>query len=219
MPSINIEIVEPGVELVAHSGGPALVESVARVSTDTQPEGDAGGAFVNRLIANGHHSPLEFVWLDFLIETSRSVANELVRHRIASYCQESTRYVDARRRFRVILPRAVHRARQDELPLFPAWMDAVRVAAGAYASMRDAGLERDAARDILPLCTATRIRVGMNMRAFRHFLTLRLDGRAAIDMQWIAQRMFYAAWEVGDLRIFLLDLEDLARRAHDRSAR
>ena len=68
-----------------------LINQVARVCYKSDlPEADEDKyRFVKKLIANGHESPLEFVDFTWFIQTSRAIANELVRHRLASYMQES----------------------------------------------------------------------------------------------------------------------------------
>lgn len=199
--------------LVGHYGSCALVESVARASTRTEhaQSADGGAEFVGRLVSMGHMSPLEFVWLDFHVTTSRAIANELVRHRIASYCQESTRYVDLRSAPQFILPSRLmgDTGRIEELRRI--YAESCLRSFDAYTSMIGLGVARETARDALPLGLATRLRVGMNMRSFRNFLQQRLAPSAAADMNVLAALMFdEVAAHRRDLLPMVADFKDEA---------
>lgn len=137
---------------------------------------ESGENFVKKLIKLGHESVLEHGSLTFKIKTNRNITHELVRHRIASYSQESTRYV-----------------KYDDIEFIPEDHfkttyadDMLTRAEDAYTYLIDYGFKPEEARDILPGCVATTIIVTMNMRELRHFLKLRLDKAAHPQMRELA---------------------------------
>lgn len=137
---------------------------------------ESGENFVKKLIKLGHESVLEHGSLTFKIKTNRNITHELVRHRIASYSQESTRYV-----------------KYDDIEFIPEDHfkttyadDMLTRAEDAYTYLIDYGFKPEEARDILPGSVATTIIVTMNMRELRHFLKLRLDKAAHPQMRELA---------------------------------
>ncbi len=137
---------------------------------------ESGEKFVKKLIKLGHESVLEHGSLTFKIKTNRNITHELVRHRIASYSQESTRYV-----------------KYDDIEFIPENHfkttyadDMLTRAEDAYTYLIDYGFKPEEARDILPGCVATTIIATMNMRELRHFLKLRLDKAAHPQMRELA---------------------------------
>lgn len=137
---------------------------------------ESGEKFVKKLIKLGHESVLEHGSLTFKIKTNRNITHELVRHRIASYSQESTRYV-----------------KYDDIEFIPENHfkttyadDMLTRAEDAYTYLIDYGFKPEEARDILPGSVATTIIVTMNMRELRHFLKLRLDKAAHPQMRELA---------------------------------
>jgi flavin-dependent thymidylate synthase len=100
--------------------------------------------FCKKLISKGHESPFEFYQIGFDILTSRAVSHELVRHRIASYMQESQRYVSYRDCLTVIKP--------SNLPesCVPIWTEAMESGWANYCKLLDAGVKKEDARTVLP---------------------------------------------------------------------
>lgn len=138
---------------------------------------ESGEKFVKKLIKLGHESVLEHGSLTFKIKTNRNITHELVRHRLASYSQESTRYV-----------------KYDDIEFIP-WSrlektyaeDMLTRAEEAYNFLINQEFKPEEARDILPGCVATTIIVTMNMRELRHFLKLRLNKAAHPQMRELAE--------------------------------
>ena len=159
-----------------------LINRVARVcySSVTPENEDKQCEFIKKLIDKGHESPLEFVDFIWFIQTSRAIANELVRHRLASYMQESTRYV-----------------KYDNLEMIkdPSFKtnsiieDRLEGLFTQYKSLVQNGTRKEMARDFLPLGMATRIYCKMNLREFRHFLRLRANPAAHPMMRDLARQM------------------------------
>jgi thymidylate synthase (FAD) len=136
---------------------------------------------LTQLLRDGHHNVFEFIGASWLVEGSRALTHELVRHRIASYWQESQRYVDyARNPPRFILPPSIANS------LTP-FLD--RLSEG-YNAVRGIALPEDA-RYILPNATASRIWVLMNGREFfLTFMPLRTGLGAFHELRLIAWLMF-----------------------------
>ena len=120
----------------------------------------------------------------FLFEgISRTCTHQLVRHRLASFSQESQRYVDlARGEWQPIVPDAVAASPEAMAELEAFW----RMAEEKYARLRDLGIRKEDARFLLPNAAETRIVATMNFAAWSHFLWLRAVDKAA---QWEIRRM------------------------------
>lgn len=178
--------VEAKVELLAHTPEPlALIYAAFRQCYhagfvgDLWPELTADGAdrarqaaFVRSVLESGHGSPVEHVSFTFALSgVSRALTHQLVRHRIASYSQQSQRYVDASN-FDYVLPPAVAadpRARER----FERFMDEVGAAYRDIKALleengRGATAKEDA-RFVLPQAAATNIVVTMNCRTLLNF--------------------------------------------------
>lgn len=121
-----------------------------------------------------HGTLLEFDDIIVEIVTDRAIANEFVRHRIASYNQESTRYV-WENELEVIAPLGL----KERCPkAYLHWYHACRVAEECYKHMRIEGAVAEECRDVLPLSTATKIVMKLNYRSWRNFFYLRADEHA-----------------------------------------
>lgn len=144
-------------------------------------------AFIRKMLKaeHAHESPLEHASLSFHITCSRACSHQLVRHRIASYSQQSQRYV-----------------RMDDLPyiLPPAiasnainrvsFENALEVAENAYRFMTNVGgAGAEDARFILPATVATQLVVTMNFRSLLHFFAERTCNRAQWEIRDIANQM------------------------------
>ncbi len=151
--------------------------------------------FLAMLLKRGHHTPLEHVAFTFGIEgISRACSHQLVRHRIASFCQQSQRYVemrDAARDTFVVPPGIAALPAAEEL--FRAQMTAAR---DTYAQLRALGVAREDARYVLPSATETALVVTMNGRALLNLFALRLCRRAQWEIRTVAERMLELARNV-----------------------
>lgn len=150
---------------------------------------------ISRWIDSGHHSMLEFASATFYIECSRVVSHELVRHRLASFQQESQRYVkydDAQPEDLFYLPKLDG----DESALLPKIRAEYEEALGAYRILRDAGVKAQIARYVLPNATMTRMVMKANLREWRHIINLRTAPAAQPEMQDLAKQMQWQLEEV-----------------------
>jgi thymidylate synthase (FAD) len=148
--------------------------------------------FVGRILASGHESPIEHVSFSFAVAgVSRALTHQLVRHRLASYSQQSQRYVDAAG-FDYVLPPAVA-----AIPEAKARFEAAMGQAGAaYAELQEiltrhgrGAKANEDARFVLPNACETKIVVTMNCRSLLHFFELRCCMRAQWEIRALAAAM------------------------------
>lgn len=151
------------------------IEIAGRVCYQSEPKGDPE-KFIRMIIKRGHESVLEHGSLTFKLRTNRAIANEIVRHRLASYSQESTRYV-----------------KYDDIEFIPGEKlkdpnleNLLLSAELAYKLLLTTDFKPEEARDILPNATATTLVMTMNFRELRHFLKLRLDKAAHPQIRELA---------------------------------
>lgn len=152
------------------------IEQIARTcyrSEDSIKEGSAE-KMVRTLIRRGHGAMLEHESISVRCLTDRAIANELVRHRMASYAQESTRYCNYAKEKHQCRIRVVKPFEEEENPeAYQEWLRAVSTAEDAYMQMLGYGATPEEARDVLPLSLATEIVITANMREWRHIFSLR----------------------------------------------
>lgn len=131
----------------------------------------------NTIVKRKHYSVLEHVSLTFRLTTSRAIANQIVRHRMAAYCQESMRYVKLNRKdggVPVIKPYG-----------FDTWCDEAKAAwhatvgwcGNTYEELIEFGIKAEDARGVLPLDTATVLVATWNLRELFHILYHPVSGR------------------------------------------
>ena len=134
--------------------------------------------FLDKIMSLGHHSVLEHVSFTFAIEgISRVTTHQLVRHRIASFSQQSQRYVSHKEHFTSIVPDSIAADRRSPARFSTEMSDTVHK---AYGRLIEMGIPAEDARYILPNATETKIIMTMNARELLHFFALRCCERA----QW-----------------------------------
>lgn len=148
--------------------------------------------FVAKVLESGHVSPIEHVSFTFAIEgVSRALTHQLVRHRIASYSQQSQRYVDASS-FDYIMPPAIKKIPEAKAR-FEAFMEEVGTAyRDLKAILEDNGRKdkaKEDARFVLPQAAETRIVTTMNCRALFNFFEQRCCTRAQWEIRALADKM------------------------------
>lgn len=152
---------------------------------------DAIRKVLKTIIESGHTSALEHATYTFAIDgVSRALTHQLVRHRLASYNQQSQRYVDYEEEPEFIVPPKV---RENSLAL-ARFVAANKAAFEAYRELRSAGVPAEDARYLLPNAMETKIVVTMNIRELLHFFELRCCNRAQ--------------WEIRDLAWWMLKLAE-----------
>ncbi|HCE66834.1 MAG: FAD-dependent thymidylate synthase [Geobacteraceae bacterium GWC2_55_20] len=139
-------------------------------------------SFLEKIMSLGHHSVLEHASFTFGIEgISRVTTHQLVRHRIASFSQQSQRYVSHKEEFTSIMPDTI--AENPEARQIFAFMS--ETVHKAYAQLVEMGIPAEDARYILPNAAETKIIMTMNARELLHFFALRCCQRA----QWEIRQM------------------------------
>jgi thymidylate synthase (FAD) len=161
---------------------------------------DEKEAFIRKIVESGHESPLEHVSLTFAVRgISRSCSLQLVRHRIASYSQQSQRYVSMED-FGYIIPPTIN----DDVELRRLFIDAMEDIQGKYntivkslnAKRIQGESARQDARFVLPEASETKIVITMNARELLHFFALRCCARAQWEIRRMANRMLQIAKEI-----------------------
>jgi thymidylate synthase (FAD) len=154
---------------------------------------DRKAAFIRKMMQSGHDSPLEHVKCTFAVEgVSRALTHQLVRYRLASYSQQSQRYVDMRH-FDYIMPPYI--ASDETMRAeFERCMDVIeRTYQGLMAKFREKGVvgegAHEDARFVLPQATETKIVVTMNCRELLHFFSQRCCQRAQWEIRALANKM------------------------------
>lgn len=163
--------------------------------------------FVRKLIKNGHTAMLEFVDITFRIITDRGVSHELVRHRMASYAQESTRYCNYKDKdIEFIKPVCLIEEYNDNFDTpYELWLEHMKQSEEYYKHFISCGYSPQIARSVLPNSLKTEICMKMNMRSFRNFIQLRTAKTAHPDMQHVANLCVDAIRDT-DYFIFIEDL-------------
>ena len=191
-----MKIIEPYVILeskINQKEAVKLIESAGRVCYKSEDKIDDNSAerFIKGILARGHESVIEHISITVRVVCDRGVTHEIVRHRIASYSQESTRYCNyASDKFcseiTVIRPLFWER---DSLQ-FNIWKEAMENCESSYFSLINGGASPQEARSVLPNSLKTEIFMTMNFREWRHFLKLRCSKAAHPQMQQIANMIF-----------------------------
>lgn len=148
---------------------------------------DSAKNFVRMLLKRGHLSVIEHQFVSIRFICDRGVSHEIVRHRLASYTQESTRYCNYTKgkfggEIAVIEP--CFWSQDDEK--YKVWKQTIEQIELAYNKLIELGATPQEARSILPNSLKTEIVVTMNLREWRHFFTMRTSQAAHPQMREIA---------------------------------
>jgi len=147
---------------------------------------DSAERFVTGIIKSGHESVIEHEKATVIITCDRGVTHEIVRHRIGSYSQESTRYCNySKEKFGQEIT-VIEPYFYDNSVLYRDWYDACVATEAYYMSRLEPGSTPQEARSILPNSLKTEIVVTFNMREWRHFFKLRCSAKAHPQMRQVA---------------------------------
>ena len=202
-----MKIIEPKYEIlteISEGGVKELqqIERVARVCYKSEdkivPDGSSAKKLVGFLVKQGHEAMLEHSQLSVLFTCDRGVANELVRHRIASFAQESTRYCNySKEKFGgelsfirpFYIPNCDYgqdrdNATDNEKETYDAWWNTCSNAESEYGYLiAQKNMRPEQARCVLPLCLKTEIVVTSNYREWRNIFKLRTPVAAHPQMR------------------------------------
>lgn len=187
-----MRIIKPSVEILTPLDGKTVLQHIEMCGrTCYKSEGsitpDSCYTFVQSIINRGHESVLEHVSVTARFICDRGVSHEIVRHRLASYSQESTRYCNyAKDKFdgeiTVIEPCYL----VADTTGYSIWKRAMEDAELAYFSLLNWGRSPQEARSVLPNSLKTEVVMTANMREWRHFFKMRCSPAAHPQMQEVA---------------------------------
>jgi thymidylate synthase (FAD) len=169
MPSI----LQPHVELWSITDkAEELIERCGRICWKSEDKICPGSEekFIKMLKSKRHVSVIEHASATFFIRTDRGISHEIVRHRIASYSQESTRYCNyGKKNGEIFVIKPIDMPDVEHAIWWQAMLDAER----HYLNLLSVGSPPQRARSVLPTCTKTDIAVTMNFRSWLNFISLR----------------------------------------------
>lgn len=190
-----MKIIFPNVEILTPLDGQAVlkhIEQCGRVCYKSEDKitDTSAAAFVAGIIKRGHEAVLEHFNITVKFICDRGVSHEIVRHRLASYCQESTRYCNYSkdgfgREITVIRPIFL----AEGTPGWVIWRDACCCAESAYFDMLTLGCSPQEARSVLPNSLKTEVVMTANLREWRHFFKLRTAQAAHPQMREVAKML------------------------------
>jgi len=187
------------VELLYHTPDPErAIATAARLCyapvgaaelMETMPD-ERMHSVLSTIMESGHYSTLEHASYTFAIDgVSRALTHQLVRHRIASFNQQSQRYVKFTQGIEYVTPTSI----SDDDGCKKTFDDAVAVVVDAYEKLLAAGVPPEDARYLLPNAAETKIVVTMNVRELLHFFELRCCKRAQWEIREMSCRMLELA--------------------------
>lgn len=176
--------IRPSFEIMDDIDGAKILQKLERCgrvcykSEDKITEGSAE-KFIGMILKSGHESVLEHEKLTVKFICDRGVTHEIVRHRIASYSQESTRYCNySKNKFGNELTFIRPCFWADDSEEYAVWKQAMEDIEKTYVKLISLGAKPEEARSILPNSLKTEIVCTMNLREWRHFFRLRTAERA-----------------------------------------
>lgn len=186
---INMKIITPSVSLEEDIERFAILQKIERAGrtcykSEAKITVQSASEFVRKIIKSGHDSVIEHHSISFRIICDRGVSHEIVRHRLASYSQESTRYCDYEGEIQFVAISDVHGGLTDDQR--KEWESAMQYAEGAYNRLRASNLAPQLARSVLPNSLKTEIVMTANLREWRHFLKLRTSKKSHPQMREVA---------------------------------
>ena len=181
-----MRVVQAGYEILDDLNGVDILkktEKVARTCYKSEDKASEGSAekLVRALIKSKHEAMLEHFSFSVKFTVDRGISHEIVRHRLASYAQESTRYCNYSkdgfgREITVIEPCYLAKGSK----AYEGWEYICNMAEQAYFYLLGWGCTPQEARAVLPTCLKTEIVMSANLREWRHFLNLRAVGTTGV---------------------------------------
>jgi len=174
-----VKVIKPSIQILDDLDGMTILKHIERAGrtcykSEDKITDDSCLKFVKNVVARGHESVIEHEKVSVLIVCDRGVTHEIVRHRIASYSQESTRYCNyGDDKFGNELTFIQPCFWEENSEVYVMWWRMMQQIEQIYLNMMQRGVPPQEARAILPNSLKTEIVVTMNMREWRHFLKLR----------------------------------------------
>lgn len=187
-----MKIIKPSFEIMDSINGSDILKKIelcGRVcyKSENTITSDSASRFVQNIIRSGHESVLEHEKITVRIICDRGVTHEIVRHRLASYSQESTRYCNySKEKFDGELTFINPCFWSEDSEKYKLWKATMEQAEKVYMQLLSDGATAQEARSVLPNSLKTEIVVTMNLREWRHFFRLRTSDRAHPQMREVA---------------------------------
>ncbi len=182
------------VKLIAYTPDPEKVVAISGYTSISEKgpiakmkgyDPEKGRKVIKNLVSYGHHSVIEHATFTFAVEgVSRACTHQLVRHRIASYTQQSQRYVKFKD-LDYITPPTIQR-HEEAKKIFD---EAMKKVAEIYQRLTELGIPPEDARFVYPNASKSNITITMNARELLHFFSLRTCLRAQWEIRELANRM------------------------------
>lgn len=190
-----MKIIKPYVILEDEINGREIIKKIEKIGrvcykSENKIDNESGEKFVANIIKRGHESVIEHVSVSMRVICDRGVTHEIVRHRLASYSQESTRYCNYSsdkfgQELTFIKPCFWN---EDDLG-YKVWENSMKRVEEDYINLIKNGAKPQEARSILPNSIKTEIVITMNLREWRHFFKLRTSIAAHPQMKEVADMM------------------------------
>ncbi|MBO5487076.1 MAG: FAD-dependent thymidylate synthase [Eubacterium sp.] len=194
-----MNVIKPSVEIIDMKDYDEMIKKIEKIGrvcykSEGNINEDSAERFITNILKRGHESVIEHESVTVRLTCDRGITHEIVRHRIASYSQESTRYcnytgdkfgneitvIDIAGGFEYDLNNETDRAK------YEIWTKAMEEAEKYYFQMIELGATPQEARSILPNSLKTEIVMTMNLRSWRNFFRLRCDSHAHPQMREVA---------------------------------
>lgn len=193
-----MKIIEPSIEILTPINREEIlkhIELCGRVcyKSENRITEDSAAKFVKAIIARVHEAVIEHQSISVRIICDRGVSHELVRHRLASYCQESTRYCNYDKDGEVTFIKPNFWILDDEGKnnvRWATWEMAMHDAEKNYFKLIEYGATPQEARSVLPNSLKTEVIMTANLREWRHFFKLRCAPAAHPQMRQVAWMIY-----------------------------
>ncbi|MDH7554659.1 MAG: FAD-dependent thymidylate synthase [Spirochaetota bacterium] len=178
-PKVTLLAITPNAEKLIEEAGRTCYLSLDRITEGSETN------FIRRCIMNGHHSILEHASASFrVLGASRAFTHQMVRHRLASFSQQSQRYVNEEE-FNFIIPPSIA-ANNEAKTIFTDFMEQARI---TYKKLRELSIKKEDARFVLPNALESQIVISANFREWRHIFSLRLEKAAQWEIRSVCMQM------------------------------
>lgn len=187
-----MNVIEPGFVIEDVINGYEILKKIERAGrvcykSEEKITDDSAKKFVQNIIKSGHESVIEHEKITARIICDRGVSHEIVRHRIASYSQESTRYCNYNAdKFGNELTFIKPYFWNEDIEKYSVWEKTMKCIEKSYMELIALGAKPQEARSVLPNSLKTEVVVTMNLREWRHFFKLRAAKAAHPQMRQIA---------------------------------
>ena len=190
-----MKVIKPYVILEDEINGREIIKKIEKIGrvcykSENKIDDESGEKFVLNIIKRGHESVIEHVSVSMRVICDRGVTHEIVRHRLASYSQESTRYCNySSDKFGQELTFIKPCFWNESDFGYKVWESSMKRVEEDYINLIKNGAKPQEARSILPNSIKTEIVITMNLREWRHFFKLRTSIAAHPQMKEVADMM------------------------------